>query len=151
MLLHWKFVAISKEMDQYKASRNIVMESAVRSLELQHLTVDEQQPYCQVAAINLYDSAIVNHTHLLATSVLCFYIRYFRSMIESERLMEIQALLRETQAIWHRSSTLSVEARRAADALSTVLDWLEETMRAAEPEQMTQVDGGTMFQSTDAS
>ncbi|WYZ45786.1 hypothetical protein EsH8_IX_000011 [Colletotrichum jinshuiense] len=142
ILLHWKFVAMSKETDQYEASRNIVVDSAVESLELQHLTVEELRPYCQLAPMNLYDSAIVNHTHLLATSVLCFYIRYFRNTIESDRLKKITTLLRGTQAIWHRSSNFSVEARRAADALSALLERLEETTCALEPEQLSQVNRG---------
>jgi hypothetical protein len=142
---------MSKEMDQYEASRNIVVDSAVESLELQHLTVDELRPYCQLTPINLYDSAIVNHTHLLATSVLCFYIRYLRDTIELDRLSKIQTLLRGTQAIWNRSSNLSVEARRAADALSTVLETLEETTRAPEPEEMSQEDRGTTIQLAEAS
>jgi len=123
----------------------------MESLELQHLTVDELRPYYQLAPINLYDSAIVNHTHLLATSVLCFYIRYFRNTVESDRLNKIQTLLRGTQAIWHRSSNLSVEARRAADALSTVLERLEDTTCAPGPDQMSQIDRGTTFQLTEAS
>ncbi|KAH7310797.1 fungal-specific transcription factor domain-containing protein [Stachybotrys elegans] len=144
MLLYWKFVAMSKDLDQYEASRNIVVDSAIESLELQHLTVDELRPCFQITPINLYDSAIVNHTHLLATSVLCFYLRYFRNTAELDKLNKIQTLLRGTQAIWQRSSNHSVEAQRAADALSAVLEWLAETF-AQESEQMGHVDRGTRF------
>lgn len=133
-------------MDQYETSRNIVMNSALKSLELQHLTVNELRPYRQLTSISLYDSAIVNHTHLLATSVLCFYIRYFKDTIEAGKLDKIQTLLEGTRDIWHRSSNRSVEARRAADALSTILKRLEETTCAPDPEQISQVDRGTSLQ-----
>lgn len=142
-MLHWKFVAASKEMDQYETSRNIVVDSSVESLELQHLTIDELRPYRRSTPISLYDSAIVNHTHLLATSVLCFYVSYCRNTIKADKLSKIQSLLEGTRAIWHRSSNRSVEARRAADALSTVLKRLEETTYAPDPEQISQVDRGT--------
>lgn len=143
-MLHWKFVAASKQhSDRFETSRNIVVDSAVESLELQHLTINELRPYRRLTPINLYDSAIVNHTHLLATSVLCFYIRHFKDTIEADKLDKILTLLEGTRAIWHRSSNRSVEARRAADALSTILQSLEKRTSAPEPEQTSPVDSGT--------
>ncbi|KAK0385399.1 hypothetical protein NLU13_7875 [Sarocladium strictum] len=121
MLLHWKFVAEHRDSDQYGESRTILVNSAMESLELQQLTVDELRPHCQIAPIYLYDSAIVNHTHLLATSVLCFYIRYLSGKLATEQLAKIRLLLQGAQAIWQRSSNDSVEAQRAAGALATVL------------------------------
>jgi len=137
---------MSKEINKYEASCNIVMDSAMESLQLQHLTVDELRPYGHLSPINLYDSATVNHTHLLATSVLCFYIRFFRNAIESDKLRKIQTLLRGTQAIWHRSSNTSVEARRAADALSTILERMEDTTCPPVPQHVAEVDRGKAFQ-----
>jgi hypothetical protein len=134
-----------KNKDEYAASRMIVVESAIESLKIQHLTVDELRPCHGVAPIYLYDSAIVNHTHLLATSVLCFHIRYFRHSIEPDELSNMLALLRETQAIWHSSRNSSVEARRVADALSIILDRLGENGFALSPTPVSQVDKGTSW------
>jgi hypothetical protein len=129
---------MSKEVDKYEAPRNIVVDSAIESLELQHLADAELRPCYQLVPISFYDSAIITHTHLLAASVLCFYIRYFESAIDADKLEKIRTLLRGTQAIWHRSSNLSAEAKWAADALSTVLGTSESATCAPEPDHMSQ-------------
>lgn len=123
-----------------------MVNSAVQSLELQHLAVDELRTDHYLAPKYLYDSAIVNHTYLLATSVLCFHIRYQSSMVAPETMDKIRTLLKGTQAIWSRSRKSSAEARRAADVLGTVLDGLRHGASAPDPTQMSQVNRGKTFQ-----
>ncbi|KAL2203385.1 hypothetical protein CC79DRAFT_1373527 [Sarocladium strictum] len=142
ILLHWKFAAMLKGSADYDASRRILVDSAVESLELQHLAVDELRTDHYLAPKYLYDSAIVNHTYLLATSVLCFHIRYQSSMVAPEIMDRIRTLLRGTQVIWQRSSKSSAEARRAADALGTVLDGLRDCASAPNATPISQVNRG---------
>jgi hypothetical protein len=130
----------------YDASRRILVDSAVESLELQHLAVDELRTDHYLAPKYLYDSAIVNHTYLLATSVLCFHIRYQSSMVAPDVMDRIRTLLRGTQVIWQRSSKSSAEARKAAEALGTVLDGLRDCASAPDATLMSQVNRGKTLQ-----
>jgi hypothetical protein len=108
-------------------SKRIVLQSALKLLDYQHMLQEETQPFCQLYHERWRVSSLVNHDFLLATSILCYYLRHARE--ESQQSGEpsstneaILGSLRRSYDIWLHSSNHSKEARKVVKALKVVLD-----------------------------
>jgi hypothetical protein len=73
-----------------------------------------------------------NHGYLLATSVICYYVRYCIGTMGREELEEIRSLLTKTNLIWSRFVGSSIEAKKATEALKIVLQCLDRRGKANE-------------------
>ncbi|KAF5691017.1 hypothetical protein FDENT_3621 [Fusarium denticulatum] len=107
-------------------SKRIVLESALKLLDYQHMLQEETQPFCQLYQERWRVSSLVNHDFLLATSILCYYLQNTKreGMQGSESAPmddAILASLRRSYDIWFQSSDSSKEARKVVKALTVVL------------------------------
>ncbi|KAF5675204.1 hypothetical protein FCIRC_7506 [Fusarium circinatum] len=107
-------------------SKRIVLESALKLLDYQHILQEETQPFCQLYQERWRVSSLVNHDFLLATSILCYYLQNTKhegmQVSESAPIDEtILASLRRSYDIWLQSSSSSKEARKVVKALAVVL------------------------------
>ncbi|KAF4454152.1 putative transcriptional regulatory protein C1F7.11c [Fusarium austroafricanum] len=107
-------------------SRRIVLESALKLLDYQHMLQEETQPFCQLYQERWRVSSLVNHDFLLATSILCYYVQHARG--ETLQLPELSSMnetimtsLKRSYDIWLQSSNTSKEARKVVRALAVVL------------------------------
>jgi hypothetical protein len=121
-------------------SRHACLAAAMEVLRLQHLIDEETQVDGRLYQSRWGITSAFTHDFLLATSVLCFYIRAAVGSTQGEDvgrnndsagaasfgvpvdLDKARALLRLSQAIWLRESASSKEAQRASEALRYVLD-----------------------------
>ncbi|KAM0185785.1 hypothetical protein ACHAPI_012024, partial [Fusarium lateritium] len=108
-------------------SKRIVLQSALKLLDYQHMLQEETQPFCQLYHERWRVSSLVNHDFLLATSILCYYLRHIRAepRLCDESLVTNEAILgylRRSYDIWLLSSNHSKEARKVVKALKVVLD-----------------------------
>lgn len=123
-------------------SRRACLTAAMEVLKLQHLIDEETDVDGRLYQSRWSITSAFTHDFLLATSVLCFYIRAAVGSTHGEMeglgtnhgsaregsssvpvdLDEVRALLRLSQAIWLRESASSKEAQRASEALCYVLD-----------------------------
>jgi hypothetical protein len=107
-------------------SKRIVLESALKLLDYQHMLQEETQPFCQLYQERWRVSSLVNHDFLLATSILCYYLQNTKregmQLSESSSMDEtILVSLRKSYDIWLQSSNSSKEARKVVKALTVVL------------------------------
>ncbi|KAF9776099.1 Trichosetin biosynthesis cluster transcription factor tf23 [Fusarium sp. DS 682] len=107
-------------------SKRIVLESALKLLDYQHMLQEETQPFCQLYQERWRVSSLVNHDFLLATSILCYYLQNTKregmQLSESASVDEsILVSLRKSYDIWLQSSNSSKEARKVVRALTVVL------------------------------
>ncbi|KAF5987971.1 hypothetical protein FBULB1_1721 [Fusarium bulbicola] len=107
-------------------SKRIVLESALKLLDYQHMLQEETQPFCQLYQERWRVSSLVNHDFLLATSILCYYLQNTKreGMQGSESAPMDDATLaslRRSYDIWLQSSDSSKEARKVVKALTVVL------------------------------
>ncbi|KAI1029416.1 hypothetical protein LB504_010709 [Fusarium proliferatum] len=124
IVLHRKFMF--GPAANWADSKRIVLESALKLLDYQHMLQEETQPFCQLYQERWRVSSLVNHDFLLATSILCYYLQNTKregmQVSESARMDEsILVSLRRSYDIWLQSSDSSKEARKVVKALTVVL------------------------------
>ncbi|KAF5247334.1 hypothetical protein FANTH_6425 [Fusarium anthophilum] len=124
IVLHRKFMF--GPLANFADSKRIVLESALKLLDYQHMLQEETQPFCQLYQERWRVSSLVNHDFLLATSVLLFYLQNTKregmQISESAPMNEnILVSLRRSHDIWLQSSNSSKEARKVVKALTVVL------------------------------
>ncbi|KAF4416983.1 transcriptional regulatory [Fusarium acutatum] len=124
IVLHRKFMFGPPENSA--DSKRIVLESALKLLDYQHMLQEETQPFCQLYQERWRVSSLVNHDFLLATSVLLFYLQSTKrkgmQVSESAPMNEtILVSLGKSYDIWLQSSNTSKEARKVVKALTVVL------------------------------
>ncbi|EXK43361.1 hypothetical protein FOMG_05982 [Fusarium oxysporum f. sp. melonis 26406] len=124
IVLHRKFMFGPPA--NFADSKRIVLESALKLLDYQHMLQEETQPFCQLYQERWRVSSLVNHDFLLATSILCFYLQNTKregmQVSESAPMDEtILVSLRKSYDIWLQSSNSSKEARKVVKALTVVL------------------------------
>lgn len=109
----------------------ICLDAAVNILKYQEVLDAEAQPDGRLYQVRWKINHIANHDILLATSILCLYLQMSDSLdlvdgaaraVEAMRREEIRRRLKISQRIWQRLSANSVEAQKAARALSIVLE-----------------------------
>ncbi|CAM1504947.1 Fc.00g025380.m01.CDS01 [Cosmosporella sp. VM-42] len=126
IVLHRKYLHCSPPNNQYGDTQSICLNAALKLLDYQHMLQEETQPFCQLYQERWRVSSIVNHDFLLATSVLCYYLKQTSGErpqgTESSINETIRASLRRSYDIWLHSSSSSKEAQKAVQALSVVLE-----------------------------
>ena len=129
IVLHRKYLVPSQTPDRYTYSRQVCLGAAQKLLEYQHILDEETHPVGQLYPVRWEISSLIRHDFLLATSILCFYLRQSdvisREGADAARLETIKQLLQKSYEIWQRSSASSKEALKAAEALSIVLQSLD--------------------------
>jgi hypothetical protein len=126
IVLHRRYLHGSTEKAQYTSAQDVCLDAALTLLSYQHMLQEETQPFCQLYQERWRVSSLVNHDFLLATSVLCLYLKQTAdgglATPGTARNGTILAALRRSYDIWLRSSSSSKEAWKAARALSVVLE-----------------------------
>ncbi|KAI0010543.1 hypothetical protein F4779DRAFT_627117 [Xylariaceae sp. FL0662B] len=127
IILHKKYFlpSCSSTGGDYGYSRDVTLEAAMQIIEYQHVVFEETQPEGRLSELSWKFTAVSRHPFLLATSILCIYLRQHKSTpmsAEEPVIQKITRLLRRSLDIWLYSSTTSKEAQRAVDALNVILD-----------------------------
>ncbi|SPQ21366.1 ca6f2446-00a9-445c-8593-ebfeaf4f46e4 [Thermothielavioides terrestris] len=118
--LHKRFLSLER-------SRVACLTAAMEILKLQHLLDEESQPDGRLYQSRWRVTSAFTHDFLVATSILCLYLRTLSSGEDKgddateQSMEEMKTLLRLSQAIWLRESATSKEAQKAAEALRYVL------------------------------
>ncbi|KAK9780176.1 putative Fungal-specific transcription factor domain-containing protein [Seiridium cardinale] len=120
IVLHQRYFAMARDSSQYDQSKTIAVQGALSILHYQELIDEESQPGGRFGSL-LMQSPFMSHEFLLAASVVCFYIHYFMGRIEMTQLQEIEDVSRRAEAIWSRTTMVSTESLKAAQALRMVI------------------------------
>ncbi|KAL3466175.1 putative fungal-specific transcription factor [Aspergillus heterothallicus] len=120
VMLHRRFVYMqaSKNEDAYKYSQKACIDASLGSLEIQHMLDEETRPGGQLHTMRWRVTSIMNHQFLTATMLLCSLLHRGQAI---EREDEIRAGLQRARTTWIRRSSISIEATKAAEAVSLVL------------------------------
>lgn len=125
LVLHRKYLHLSQSNADYRQSQTACLNAALKLLAYQKMLEEETQPFCQLHHERWKVSSLVNHDFLLATSVLCLYLKQSAgdadAQAESPTAHDIRTALNQAYGIWLQSSDTSREAWKAAKALSIVL------------------------------
>ncbi|KUJ22237.1 fungal-specific transcription factor domain protein [Mollisia scopiformis] len=118
--LHRKYLA------EYKYSQDACVQAAIKILEFQQLLDEETRPDGLLYPVRWMMTTSLGHfVFLLGMSILCYYVQLAKIRpdisLNEETGTKIYNLLRSTYPIWLRSSTVSREARQAAEHLSLLL------------------------------
>lgn len=121
IMLHRRFVLLestSADEDSFYYSRKACLDASLGMLHLQHILDAETCPGGQLHMMRWRVSSIINHQFLTATMILCSLLHRGQTL---HRRDEIMATLHSTRAIWMRNSSISQEAKKAAETVSFVL------------------------------
>lgn len=120
IVLHGRYLhpSLGKKPSGY--SQRACIDAALTLLGYQHMLQQETQPFCQLYQERWRVSSLVNHDFLLATSILCLYIKQQEGTDDEFQNEAIRSALRRSYDIWLSSSSSSKEASRAAKALSFI-------------------------------
>ena len=121
IMLHRRFVlreSTSADEDSFSYSRKACLDASLGVLHIQHTLDEETLPGGQLHMMRWRVSSIINHQFLTATMILCTLLHRGETLHRKE---EIMTTLRSTKAIWMRSSSISREAKKAAETVSFVL------------------------------
>ncbi|KAJ5516062.1 hypothetical protein N7527_007622 [Penicillium freii] len=125
LVLHRKYLHLSQSSADYHQSQKACLNAALKLLAYQQILEEETQPFCQLHHERWKVSSLVNHDFLLATSVLCLYLKQSAGdanvQAEFPTVDDIRTALNQAYGIWLQSSDTSREAWKAAKALSIVL------------------------------
>ncbi|KAI8626300.1 fungal-specific transcription factor domain-containing protein [Xylariaceae sp. FL1651] len=125
IILHRKYLGLSKAQSEYAYSRKSCLAAAIQLLDFQNILDEETQPFCQLYQERWRVSSILNHGFLLATSILCSYLRQVlgddNHIEEDTEVADIVKYLVQSREIWLRSSPISREALKVSQSLSIVL------------------------------
>lgn len=121
IMLHRRFVLMestSADEDLFSYSRKACLDASLGMLHIQHILDEETCPGGQLHMMRWRVSSIINHQFLTATMILCSLLHRGQTLHRKEENM---TTLRSTRAIWMRSSSISREAKKAAETVSFVL------------------------------
>ncbi|KAF4920541.1 Equisetin cluster transcription factor eqxF [Colletotrichum viniferum] len=121
IMLHRKFLlaeSLSPDDDTFAYSRKACVNAALETLHIQQILDEETRPGGQLHIMHWRVGSLMNHHFLTATMILCSVVHRQRTAGRDE---EITEALRRSRAIWMRKSQHSMEAKKAAQAVSIVL------------------------------
>jgi len=125
IVLHRRFLDSRTDQDTYSYSQRACLDSALKLLKYQQVLHDETQPWCRLYQERWRISSLVNHDFLLATSILCLYLKHVQNgtLASTDTLIHetIWTSLRTSHDIWLHSSISSKEARSVVNALGVIL------------------------------
>lgn len=121
IMLNRKFLTSTTSHDDYVQARKVCVKAAMQILEYHHLVNEEVQSGGRLYGARFLVSAVVNHDFLLATSILCYYLRQKDGVGDEIDYEKVITLLTKSYEIWQWLSANSKEAQKAADALSFIL------------------------------
>ncbi|KAL4922346.1 fungal-specific transcription factor domain-containing protein [Aspergillus aurantiobrunneus] len=121
IMLHRRFICMqapSRDKDIYAYSRTTCLNASLGTLEIQHVFDEETRPGGQLHAMRWRITSVMNNLFLTATMLLCSLV-YRGQAVERED--DIRAALQRARTIWMRRSSISKEAKKAAETVSLVL------------------------------
>jgi hypothetical protein len=144
-LLHrWSFVKGSGGEESTK-SNELCINSALAILEHQRRMNEETQPGGLIFGIRWKVASSVNYEFLQATMMLCFALSRFNEghvgttgSYALHRRNDIVEALTLAKSLWEKNADRSIEARRAANAIATVL---QQDLDKSSARTLTSTDG----------
>ncbi|KAI4142341.1 MAG: hypothetical protein L6R39_004978 [Caloplaca ligustica] len=121
IMLHRRFVLDNSncvDESSHSYSRKACLDASLGMLNIQHILNEETSPGGQLYTMRWRVSSLINHQFLTATMILCSLLHRGQTL---NRVEEVIKALRITRAIWMRSSSISQEAKKAAETLNFVL------------------------------
>lgn len=127
-LLHRRNFMKGTSVEESTKSNELCIKASLSILEHQQRISEETQPGGLMFAIRWKVSTSLNHEFLQATMMLCFALsrvnERYGAMPDSfamQRRDDILKALAQAKGLWEKNSNQSMEARRAAKAITTVL------------------------------
>lgn len=125
VVLHKNYFMAPNHYERYRFSRSVSLNSAMKIIEYQHLIYELVVPDGLLYDARWKLSSVINNEFLLATTILCAYIKQLsfnpQSIVEEVSMQEITQLLEKSLGCWERFSATSSHARRAMEAIRLVL------------------------------
>lgn len=125
IVLHQKYFMAPAHHERYSHSRSVSLKGAVKIVEYQDLMFELVKPDNLLYEARWKLTSIMNNEFLLATSILCAYVKQVsdipQSAVEGTSLEEVTELLKMSATHWERQSTTSKNARKALKAIYMVL------------------------------
>ena len=121
IMLHRRFLLMESNVgneDPWSYSRKACLDASLGMLHIQHILDAETCAGGQLHTLRWRVSSIINHQFLTATMILCSLLRRGLTL---DRKEEIIKTLRNTRAIWMQSSSISRDAKKAAETVSFIL------------------------------
>ncbi|XXG97444.1 hypothetical protein Hte_003745 [Hypoxylon texense] len=125
VVLHKNYFMAPNHFERYRFSRSVSLTSAMKIIEYQHLIYELVVPDGLLYDARWKLSSVINNEFLLATTILCAYIKQLsfnpQSVVEEVSMPEISQLLEKSLGCWERFSATSSHARKAMEAIRLVL------------------------------
>jgi hypothetical protein len=139
VVLHRKYIARARQNSRYAHSRRACVDASMEILRHQIKLHHEAQPGGRMRAMKWFISSLTKHDYLLAAMIVCLelhydkvtdslpepppnYDLYFWSPVQrAEMLSSLEA----SHAIWKESSTASMDAYKASNVLTIMLEKLK--------------------------
>ncbi|KAI1388576.1 uncharacterized protein F4822DRAFT_443484 [Hypoxylon trugodes] len=125
IVLHKKYFIAPDQHERYNHSRSVSVKAAMKILQHQHLVHELVSPDGLLYEARWKLSSIMNNEFLLATSIICAYLKQIidtpESVVEGISIEEINQLLMNSMECWKKFSITSRNARRAVEAIRLVL------------------------------
>ncbi|KAI1400716.1 fungal-specific transcription factor domain-containing protein [Hypoxylon fuscum] len=125
IVLHKNYFMAANQYERYSYSRKVSLKAATQIIEYQHIVYESVKPDGLLYEARWKLSSVMNNEFLLATSILCAYMKQVSSTpecaVEGVSIEEISQLLATSSDCWQRFSAISRHARRAIEAIRLVL------------------------------
>lgn len=125
IVLHQKYFMAPTHHERYSYSRSVSLKGAIKIIEYQDLMYELVKPNNLLYDARWKLTSVMNNEFLLATSILCAYIKQVsdipQSAVEGTNLEEITELLRKSSTHWERQTSTSKNARKAVKAIHMIL------------------------------
>ncbi|KAI1802357.1 hypothetical protein F4811DRAFT_530012 [Daldinia bambusicola] len=141
IVLHKKYFMLPTQNERYSYSRKVCLKAAMEVLEYQHMVYELVKPGGLLYETRWKLSSVMNNEFLLATSILCAYVKQVadtpKSAVEGTNTEEVNKLLMMSADCWKRYSAVSRNARRAIKAISLVLQMTPAASPASTEDELT--------------
>ncbi|KAI1827959.1 hypothetical protein F4861DRAFT_548360 [Xylaria intraflava] len=121
IILHWRYLTLARKENRYSYSTKKTVSAALKILELYQVVYEGLKTGGGLYAVKWRLTSFINHDYILATSILCFYLRKNGDSISADELSEIKHTLRQTKMVTTHRLPMSPETRRAAAAIESAL------------------------------
>ncbi|KAJ9300975.1 transcriptional regulator family: Fungal Specific TF [Paecilomyces variotii] len=121
IILHRRFLFMKPPVEaenSFAYSHKVCLDASLGTLQIQHVLDEETCPGGQLHMMRWRVTSIMNHLFLTATMILCSLLHREQTL---GRFEDIRSALRTARTIWMRRSSISREARMAAETVSIIL------------------------------
>ncbi|GAP83436.2 putative fungal specific transcription factor domain-containing protein [Rosellinia necatrix] len=121
IILHWRYLALANKDGRYSYSTRVTVSAALKILNLLQSIHEGLKTGGRLYSFRWRVTCFFSHDHLLAISILCFYLQRNGDTIGECELGEIKKTLRQSRHTWDSRIPISTEVKQAAAAIEAIL------------------------------